>query len=90
LHRRHYQAGDVHPSSGYSNGFAAGTLASLARTLLIEAAHSDAVPDAVREIAWKAQTRLCQRYRHMVARGKLNQSAQLGATFAEPPLEANP
>jgi transposase len=59
-----------------------------ARTLLIEAAHSyrfpariarhklttvDAVPDAVREIAWKAQTRLCQRYRHMVARGKLNQ-----------------
>jgi transposase len=59
-----------------------------ARTLLIEAAHSyrfpariarhkltiiDAVPDAVREIAWKAQTRLCQRYRHMVTRGKLNQ-----------------
>src|SRR6202171_2237962 len=59
-----------------------------ARTLLIEAAHSyrfpariarhklttvDAVPDAVREIAWKAQTRLCQRYRHMVAKGKLNQ-----------------
>ena len=59
-----------------------------ARTLLIEAAHSyryppriarhklaavDAVPDAVREIAWKAQTRLCQRYRHMVARGKLTQ-----------------
>jgi hypothetical protein len=58
------------------------TLASLARTLLIEAAHSyrfpariarrklaavDAVPEAVREIAWKAQTRLCQRYRHMMA-----------------------
>nr|WP_294524119.1 hypothetical protein [uncultured Rhodopila sp.] len=54
-----------------------------ARTLLIEAAHSyryparvgchklaavDAVPDKVRDIAWKAQTRLCQRYRHMVAR----------------------
>jgi transposase len=79
------KAGDVHPSSGYSNGFAAGTLASLARTLLIEAAHSyrfparvsrhkltaiDAVPDAVREIAWKAQTRLCQRYRRMMAKGK--------------------
>jgi hypothetical protein len=63
-------------------------LASLARTLLIEAAHSyrlparigrhktaavDAVPDAVREIAWKAQTRLCQRYRSMMARGKLTQ-----------------
>ena len=59
-----------------------------ARTLLIEAAHSyrlparvgrhkvaavDAVPEAVRVIAWKAQTRLCQRYRSMMARGKLNQ-----------------
>ena len=59
-----------------------------ARTLLIEAAHSyrfparigrrklaavDAVPDAVRAIAWKAQTRLCQRYRHMMARGKPKQ-----------------
>jgi Transposase IS116/IS110/IS902 family len=56
-----------------------------ARTLLIEAAHSyrfparitrhkltviDAVPQAVRAIAWKAQTRLCQRYRQMVAKGK--------------------
>jgi transposase len=56
-----------------------------ARTLLIEAAHSyrfparitrrqlagvDTVPEAVREIAWKAQTRLCQRYRHMMAKGK--------------------
>src|SRR5580692_4522400 len=59
-----------------------------ARTLLIEAAHSyrfparvtrrqlagvDTVPGAVREIAWKAQTRLCQRYRHMMAKGKLKQ-----------------
>jgi transposase len=59
-----------------------------ARTLLIEAAHSyrfpariarhklpavDAVPEAVRAIAWKAQTRLCQRYRHMMAKGKLRQ-----------------
>jgi transposase len=59
-----------------------------ARTLLIEAAHSyrfparvgrrkltavDAVPEAVRAIAWEAQTRLCQRYRHMMARGKLKQ-----------------
>jgi transposase len=59
-----------------------------ARTLLIEAAHSyrfparlarnklkavDAVPDAARAIAWKAQTRLCQRYHQMMARGKLNQ-----------------
>ena len=56
-----------------------------ARTLLIEAAHSyrfparitrrqlagvDAVPEAVREIAWKAQTRLCQRYRYMRAKDK--------------------
>ena len=60
-------------------------MTSLARTLLIEAAHSyrfpariarrklaaiDAVPEAVRAIAWKAQTRLCQRYRHMTAKGK--------------------
>jgi transposase len=59
-----------------------------ARTLLIEAAHSyrfpariarhklpavGAVPEAVRAIAWKAQTRLCQRYRHLMAKGKLNQ-----------------
>jgi transposase len=59
-----------------------------ARTLLIEAAHSyrfpariarhklpavGAVPEAVRVIAWKAQTRLCQRYRHLMAKGKLNQ-----------------
>jgi transposase len=59
-----------------------------ARTLLIEAAHSyrfqarigrrklaavDVVPDAVRAIAWKAQTRLCQRYRHMMAKGKPKQ-----------------
>jgi len=59
-----------------------------ARTMLIEAAHSyrlpariarrklkvvDTVPDAVREIAWKAQTRLCQRYRQMMARDKLKQ-----------------
>src|SRR3954463_6145763 len=59
-----------------------------ARTLLIEAAHSyrfpariarrklvalDAVPEAVRAIAWKAQTRLWQRYRSMMARGKLKQ-----------------
>jgi hypothetical protein len=27
----------------------------------------------VRAIAWKAQTRLCQRYRYMMARGKLKQ-----------------
>src|SRR5882757_8788236 len=59
-----------------------------ARTLLIEAAHSyrfparvarhklaavDAVAEAVREIAWKAQTRLCQRYRRMMAKGKPRQ-----------------
>jgi transposase len=56
-----------------------------ARTLLVEAAHSyrlaariarnklaavEAVPDAVRAVAWKAQTRLCRRYRQMMARGK--------------------
>ena len=56
--------------------------------MLIEAAHSyrfpariarrklaavDAVPEDVRAIAWKAQTRLCQRYRHMMAKGKPTQ-----------------
>ena len=59
-----------------------------ARTLLIEAAHSyrlparvarhklkavEAVPDAVRAIAWKAQLRLCQRYRQMIAKDKPKQ-----------------
>lgn len=49
-----------------------------ARTMLMEAAHSyrlparvarrklravESIPERVREIAWKAQTRLCQRYR---------------------------
>jgi transposase len=59
-----------------------------ARTVLIEAAWSyrfparisraklaaiEAVPDAVREIAWKAQTRLCPRYRSMMAKDKPKQ-----------------
>jgi transposase len=30
----------------------------------------EAAPEAVRRIAWKAQTRLCQRYRKMIAKGK--------------------
>ena len=57
-----------------------------ARTMLIEAAWSyrfpariaraklaaaEAVPEAVRAIAWKAQTRLCRRYREMMLAGKL-------------------
>ena len=56
-----------------------------ARSVLIEAAWSyrfparitraklpavEAVPEAVRQIAWKAQTRLCHRYRRMLGRGK--------------------
>ena len=59
-----------------------------ARTLLIEAAHAyrfparvartklavlEEVPEAVREIAWKAQVRLCRRYRDMMAAGKPKQ-----------------
>jgi transposase len=52
------------------HGYAVGTLASLARNKL---AAVDAVPDTVRAVAWKAQTRLCRRYRQMMARGKLNQ-----------------
>ena len=31
------------------------------------------MPEDVRAIAWKAQTRLCQRYRHMMAKGKPTQ-----------------
>jgi hypothetical protein len=49
-----------------------------ARTLLIEAAHSYRFPAritrhklaVVREIAWKAQARLCRRYRQMMTKGK--------------------
>ena len=59
-----------------------------ARTVLIEAAWSyrfpariahaklaavEAVPDAVRAIAWKAQVRLCRRYREMMLAGKPKQ-----------------
>jgi len=59
------------------------------RKVLIEAAHTyrlparisktllerqEGLPKAVRDIAWKAQVRLCARYRKMVARGKKNQT----------------
>jgi hypothetical protein len=30
------------------------------------------LPEPVRDIAWKAQTRLCARYRRMTAKGKRN------------------
>ena len=30
----------------------------------------EALPQAVRDIAWKGQLRMCQRYRHLVAAGK--------------------
>jgi transposase len=58
---------------------------SHARFLLVEAAHTyrhparvargklnavEAVPHAVRDIAWKAQTRLCKRFKTMLVRGK--------------------
>jgi transposase len=58
---------------------------ALARRVLIEGAWTyrmqarvsrklhdrlELVPDSVRDIAWKAQTRLCGRYRHLVAAGK--------------------
>ncbi|PIL22139.1 hypothetical protein P775_01325 [Puniceibacterium antarcticum] len=57
----------------------------LARRALIEGAWSyrmqarvspkllarlEALPQAVRDIAWKGQLRMCQRYRHLVAAGK--------------------
>ena len=68
-----------------------------ARTVLVEAAHSyrfparitrrkltavEAVPEAARAIAWKAQTRLCQRYRSMMAKGK---PKQVAVTAIAPP-----
>lgn len=58
---------------------------SLARRALVEGAWSyrmqarvgrklidriEALPQAVRDIAWKGQLRMCQRYRHMMAAGK--------------------
>jgi transposase len=58
---------------------------SLARRALVEGAWSyrmqarvgrklvdriEALPQAVRDIAWKGQLRMCQRYRHMMALGK--------------------
>jgi transposase len=41
-----------------------------ARVAEKDAARWDAAPKAVREIAWKAQTRLCPRYRRLIAKGK--------------------
>lgn len=58
---------------------------SLARRALVEGAWSyrmqprvgrklvdriEALPEAVRDIAWKGQQRMCKRYRHMIAAGK--------------------
>jgi transposase len=57
----------------------------LARRVLIEGALSyrvqarvsrklldrvESLPQAVRDIAWKGQLRMCQRYRHLLAAGK--------------------
>jgi len=33
-------------------------------------ARLEALPKAVRDIAWKGQLRMCQRYRHLMAAGK--------------------
>ena len=33
-------------------------------------ARLESLPQAVRDIAWKGQLRMCQRYRHLVAAGK--------------------
>ena len=30
----------------------------------------EALPQSVRDVAWKAQLRMCQRYRHLMAAGK--------------------
>jgi hypothetical protein len=60
------------------------------------------VPEAVRAIAWKAQIRLCQRYRSMMARGKPNQVVvtaiarelagfvwSIACITSDPPVKAN-
>jgi transposase len=41
-----------------------------ARVTSLIQARLDEVPDEVRAIAWKAQVRLCARYRRLVAAGK--------------------
>ena len=41
-----------------------------ARVAENDAARWDAAPKAVREIAWKAQTRLCSRFHRLIAKGK--------------------
>jgi hypothetical protein len=46
-----------------------------ARVACHKLATVDAMSDAVPAIAWKAQIRLCQRNRHMIARGRLKQVA---------------
>ena len=33
-------------------------------------ARLEALPQAIRDIAWKGQLRMCQRYRHLMAAGK--------------------
>ncbi|XQZ39401.1 hypothetical protein E2977_00460 (plasmid) [Paracoccus yeei] len=41
-----------------------------ARISLKLLARLEALPKVVREIAWKGQLRMCQRYRHLIAVGK--------------------
>jgi len=42
----------------------------------------DVLPQWIREIAWKAQTRLCSRFRKLLARGK-NRNTVITATARE-------
>ena len=42
--------------------------------------HKGEASEAIQDIAWKAQKRLCQRYRHLMARGK--QSVQASTAVA--------
>lgn len=43
-------------------------------------ARLEALPQAVRDIAWKGQLRMCQRYRHLVAAGKAEAVATTAIT----------
>jgi transposase len=80
LHRREYSSGD----SRHLGGIAKSGNAH-ARRVVVEGAWSyrhqarvstqiqmrqESLPEAIRDIAWKAQLRLCKRYRRLSARGK--------------------
>ena len=80
LHPKEYSSGDTHYRSGIAK-----TGNSHARRVLVEAAwcyhykarvsrqiqvRQEGLAEEIRDIAWKAQVRLCKRFRRLQARGK--------------------